>query len=82
MIMTCKKGELGYGEFKTIWNSGKKIEVYVDGLKLERCFFFDDIKGVAKIYLLNEEGEYVRDDNGDLATGTISGKVEIKIVER
>lgn len=82
MIMSSKKSEPGYGEFNQIWNSGKKIEVYVDGIKQNKCFYFDDVRGIAKIYPPVKNGIRLRDDQGDLLTETINGKIEIKIVER
>ena len=58
-------------------------EVFCDGKKLDKCYFADDLLGIAKCFVVDEDG-HVRaelDLSSELCLKSITHKGQIKIVQ-
>lgn len=82
MRLCSNKGEHGYGALQDILAQKKSVHVMLNGVEVPKAVMADDDEGLIVACVLDEGGHLTINDNGEIASHSLRGKVTIEIRDR
>lgn len=82
MRLCSNKGERGYGALQDILLERKSAHVMLDGVEVPKAVMADDEEGLIVACVLDVDGHLTTNDEGEIATHELRGKVTIEIRDR
>lgn len=82
MRLSSNKGDRGYGALQDLLAEGKRAHAMLNGVEVRKAVMADEEEGIIIACLLDERGFITTDDDGNVATHELRGKVSIDIRDR